>query len=176
VLHLPEESGNPFIRLMIGHVNYSLGKPSIAVLPFDLVGGGREEKFFADGLHVEMISALVNIRSLAVACRDSPIAYASHAVDLRQIGRQLEVDYLIKGSIRKVDECVRVAVALINAITGHHIFSHSYEAIVSDVFAVQEEIATKFSALVEPHIYAVEGRQPAVRGRRTAGYSRSRSN
>jgi TolB-like protein/DNA-binding SARP family transcriptional activator/Tfp pilus assembly protein PilF len=137
----------------------SIAKPSVAVLPFHVLGGAWDENYFAEGLHIEITMALSNIRAISVASRDSALAHASDAIDVRQVGSDMEVDYVIKGAIRQRDNRVRVTIGVVNTHTGYHLFSRSYDAMLQELFAAQDEIAAKFSALVEPHIYAVEGRQ-----------------
>jgi TolB-like protein/DNA-binding SARP family transcriptional activator len=136
-----------------------LAKPSIAVLPFDVMGSGHDGNYFAEGLHIDIISALSNIRALTVISRDSTLVYAGRAVDARQIGPELDADYLVKGSIRQADERMRVTIELIDARTGYHIFTRRYDMVIAEVFAAQDEIAAKFSSSVEPHIYAAEASQ-----------------
>jgi TolB-like protein len=132
------------------------GKPSIAVLPAMVIGGGPVRHHFAEGLHVEIITALSRTGVLAVAARDSTLLYASRMVDPRRIGRELEVDYLLNGTIREAGERVRIAVELIDAANGLQIWADQFEGKMQDGFDLQDLISTGVVTAVAPKIEFAE--------------------
>jgi TolB-like protein len=131
-------------------------KPSIAVLPFANLSGDPEQEFFADGMVEEIITALSKVRWFFVIARNSSFTYKGRAVDMRQIGRELGVRYLLEGSVRKAGDRVRVSGQLIEAATGSHLWAERYDRAIADIFAVQDEITERVVAAIEPQIYAAE--------------------
>ena len=124
-------------------------RPSIAVLPFENLGGQPDETYFSDGITEDIITGLARFRSLFVVARNSSFAFRGKSIDLAEIGRQLGVSYLLEGSIRRVGERVRVTAQLIEAATGGHIWAERYDRSLEDIFAVQGEVAgTIVSTLV----------------------------
>jgi TolB-like protein/Tfp pilus assembly protein PilF len=116
-------------------------KPSIAVLPFTKLGVGAENEYFADGMVEDIITALSRFRSLFVIARNSSFAYRAKTVDVKQVGRELCVRYVVEGSVRQTDRQLRVAVQLVDAESGYQLWSERYDRALADVFAVQDEIA-----------------------------------
>jgi TolB-like protein/Tfp pilus assembly protein PilF len=116
-------------------------RPSIAVLPFADMSPDADQEYFADGMTEELLNALAKIRELRVAGRTSSFAYKDEDKDLRVIGDELDVRYLVEGSVRKQDERLRITAQLIDAESSFHLWSDSYDRTIDDVFAVQEEIA-----------------------------------
>src|SRR5205809_3833800 len=98
-------------------------KPSIAVLPFDNISGDPEQEYFADGMVEEIITALSRFRQLFVIARNSTFTYKGAAVDVKQVGRELGVRYVLEGSVRKSDNRIRITGQLINASTGAHLWA-----------------------------------------------------
>ena len=132
-------------------------KPSIAVLPFENMSGDPEQEYFADGMVEEIITALSRRRWLFVIARNSSFSYKRAAVDVKQIGRELGVRYVLEGSVRKSANRVRITAQLIDATTGHHVWAERYDRELADIFAVQDEITDTVMAAIEPQLYAAEG-------------------
>ena len=116
-------------------------RPSIAVLPFVNMSSDEEQGYFADGMTEELLNALAKIRELRVAGRTSSFAYKGQDQDLRQIGKDLGVQYLVEGSVRKQGDQLRITAQLVDAEDAFHVWSDAYDRTLDDVFAVQEEIA-----------------------------------
>jgi TolB-like protein len=135
------------------------GKPSLAVLPFLDLRQGRQHDRLSDGIAIDIIAVLSWIRSLSVAAHRSSTAYRDSAAEVRQIGRELGVDYVLEGSVRQLDDRLRVTAQLVDAATGDNVWAERYDAPPGDRFVAQDEIATKIAACVEPQIYAAEGRR-----------------
>jgi adenylate cyclase len=131
-------------------------KPSIAVLPFANMSGDPEQDYFADGMVEEIITALSRIRWLFVIARNSSFTYKGKAVDVKQVGRELGVRYVLEGSVRKGGNRVRITGQLIDATTGSHVWAERYDRELTDIFAVQDEITERVAAAVEPRLYAAE--------------------
>jgi TolB-like protein len=130
--------------------------PSIAVLPFQNMSDDPGQEYFADGIVEEIITALCRIHWLFVIARNSSFTYKGRAVDVRQVGRDLGVRYVLEGSVRKSGSRVRVTVQLIEADTGHHIASEKYDRDLSDLFELQDEIAVTIAGAMEPELLKFE--------------------
>jgi TolB-like protein len=115
-------------------------KPSIAVLPFQNMSGDPEQECFADGIAEDVITALSRYPSLFVIARNSCFTYKGRAVDVKQVGRELGVRYVLEGSLRKSGSRSRVTAQLIEAETGNHVWAERYDRDLGDLFAVQDEI------------------------------------
>ena len=134
-------------------------RPSIAVLPFDNMSSDPEQGFFADGITEDVITNLSYISALFVIARNSSFAYKGKARDLRQIGQDLGVRYLLEGSVRRSGDRIRITAQLIDAITGHHLWADKYDRALVDVFDVQDELTREIvSALRVILTEAEEGR------------------
>ncbi len=131
-------------------------KPSIAVLPFDNLSGDPEQAYFADGMAEELITALSRYRWFFVIARNSSFTYKGRAVDVRQVGQELGVRYVLEGSVRKAGNRIRVTAQLIDAGTGNHIWAERYDRELNDIFALQDEITESIVATVEPELGAIE--------------------
>ena len=131
-------------------------KPSIAVFPFDNMSGDSDQEFFADGMVEEIITALSKVRWFFVIARNSSFAYKNRAVDVKQVGRELGVRYVLEGGVRRAGSRVRITVQLIEAATGNHLWAERYDREVADIFAVQDEITQRVVAVIEPELYAAE--------------------
>ena len=131
-------------------------KPSIAVLPFQNLSREPEQEHFADGMVEEITTALSRIRQFFVIARNSSFSYKGSPVDVKQVGRELGVRYVLEGSVRKAANCVRVTAQLIDAITGHHIWAERYDRECVDIFALQDEITEQIVATIEPQLYIAE--------------------
>jgi adenylate cyclase len=118
-------------------------KPSIAVLPFDNMSGDAGQDFFSDGLTEQIITGISKVKDLFVIARNSSFTYKGKAVNVRQVARELGVGYVLEGSVQKSGTRVRINAQLIDAQTGHHIWAESYDRILEDIFAVQDDITIK---------------------------------
>jgi TolB-like protein len=141
----------------------TLDKPSIAVLPFVYMGVDAEQDFLADGLSEDIITALARLRWLFVIARNSTFVYKGKAVDTRQVAHDLGIRYVLEGSVRTAGLRIRVTGQLIDAATGKHIWAEKYDREMQDIFAVQDDIAERVVAAVEPHLYAEEGFRASTR-------------
>jgi len=131
-------------------------KPSIAVLPFQNISGDSEQEVFADGMVEDITTALSKLRWFFVIARNSSFAYKGRAVDVKQVGRELGVRYVLEGSVRKGGNRLRITAQLIEAETGNHVWAERYDRDVGDIFAVQDEITERVVAAIEPELYAAE--------------------
>jgi adenylate cyclase len=131
-------------------------KPSLAVLPFDNMSGDPERAFFADGIAEDIITALSRFRSLFVIARNSSFTYKNKAVDVRSVGQQLGVRYVLEGSVRRAANRVRVTAQLIEAETGNHLWAEQFDRELEDIFAVQDEITQRIVGALQPEIGAAE--------------------
>jgi TolB-like protein len=129
---------------------------SIAVLPFQNMSGDSEQEYFADGIVEDIITGLSRIMWLFVTARNSSFVYRARAVDLKQIGRELGVRYLLEGSLRKAGNRVRIAAQLIDAQTGAHLWAERYDRLLDDIFAVQDEITMSVIGAIEPNLRKAE--------------------
>jgi adenylate cyclase len=125
-------------------------KPSIAVLPFQNMSGDPEQEYFADGIAEDVITLLSKSRTLFVIARNSTFTYKGKAVDVKQVGRELGVRYVLEGSVRKAANRVRVTTQLIEAATGGHLWAERYDRDLTDIFVVQDEITASVSAAILP--------------------------
>ena len=132
-------------------------KPSIAVLPFTNMSGTADQEYFADGISEDLITGLARIRWLFVIARNSTFIYKNRAVDVKQVSRELGVQYVLEGSVRRADTRLRITAQLVDATTGVHHWAEKYDRAVGDVFAVQDEITRNVAAAIEPHLLAAEG-------------------
>jgi TolB-like protein len=131
-------------------------KPSIAVLPFSNLSGDPEQEYFADGVMEDIIAALSRIRWLFVIGRNSSFTYKNRAVDVKQVGRELGVRYVLEGSVRKAAPRVRITVQLIDAMTGGHLWADRFESTLDDLFELQDEAATSVIGTIAPHLERAE--------------------
>jgi TolB-like protein/class 3 adenylate cyclase len=131
-------------------------KPSIAVLPFANMSGDPEQDYFADGMVEEIITALSRIRWLFVIARNSSFTYKGQAVDVKQVGRELGVRYVLEGSVRKGGNRVRIAAQLIDAANGAHLWAARFDGLLEDVFELQDKVAISVAGVIEPTLQAAE--------------------
>jgi adenylate cyclase len=137
-------------------------KPSIAVLPFANMSGDPEQEYFADGMVEEIITALSRYPSLFVIARNSCFTYKNRAVDVKQVGRELGVRYVLEGGLRKAGNRIRVTAQLVEAETGKHVWAERYDRELADIFAVQDEISEAVTIAIAPAIAGAE-QQRAMR-------------
>src|SRR6516164_199837 len=138
-------------------------KPSIAVLPFQNMSGDPEQEYFADGMVEEIITALSRIRWLFVIARNSSFTYKGQAVDVKQVGRELGVRYLLEGSVRKAGDRLRITAQLIDATKGAHLWADRFDGPLEDVFDLQDKVASSVAGVIEPTMQAAEIRRLAER-------------
>jgi adenylate cyclase len=131
-------------------------KPSLVVLPFENMSGDTEQEYFADGMVEDITTALSRIRSLFVIARNSAFIYKGRAVDVRQVGRELGVRYVVEGSVRKAGSRVRISGQLVEAATGMHLWADRFEGNLQDVFDLQDRVADSVVAAIEPNLRAAE--------------------
>jgi adenylate cyclase len=134
-------------------------KPSLAVLPFTNMSGDPEQEFVSDGIAEDVITALSHYPSLFVIARNSTFTYKGQAVDVKQVGRELGVRYVLEGSVRKAGNRIRVTAQLIEAETGNHVWANRYDRDLVDIFAVQDEITHALTTALTPAIADAELRR-----------------
>ena len=137
-------------------------KPSIAVLPFQTMSSDTDQEYFADGMVEDIITALSRFRSLFVIARNSSFTYKGKAVDVKQVGRELGVRYVLEGSVRRGGNRVRVTAQLIDATSGAHVWADRYDRDLSDIFALQDELTASVAGTIEPALAEAE-QQRALR-------------
>jgi adenylate cyclase len=138
-------------------------KPSIAVLPFANLSGDPEQEYFVDGMVEEIITALSRIRWLFVIARNSSFTYKDQAVDVKQVGRELGVRYVLEGSVRKLGNRVRIAGQLIDAVTGAYLWADRSDSSLEDLFDLQDKVASSVAGVIEPALQAAETARSANR-------------
>ncbi|AZO70890.1 MAG: tetratricopeptide repeat protein [Mesorhizobium sp.] len=131
-------------------------KPSVAVLPFSNLSGDPEQQYFADGMVDDIITGLARIKWLFVIARNSTFTYKHRAVDVKQVGRELGVRYVLEGSVRKAGDSVRVTGQMIDASTGAHVWAERYDRSSKDIFALQDEIALSVVGAIAPSVRKAE--------------------
>ncbi len=131
-------------------------KPSIAVLPFANMSGDPEQEYFADGMVEEITTALARIRWLFVIARNSSFTYKGQAVDIKQVGRELGVRYVLEGSVRKAGGRVRITAQLIDAQNDAHLWADRFDGSLEDVFDLQDQVAISVAGVIEPTLQAAE--------------------
>jgi adenylate cyclase len=131
-------------------------RPSIAVLPFTNMSGDPEQEYFSDGITEDIITELSRFSELLVIARNSTFQYKGKAVDVRQVGRELGVRYVLEGSIRRDGDRVRISAQLIDAVNGAHRWAERYDRKHEDVFTIQDEVARTIVAMLAVHVNKVE--------------------
>ncbi len=138
-------------------------KPSIAVLPFQNLSGDPEQDYFADGMVEEIITALSRIRWLFVIARNSSFTYKGQSVDVKRVGRELGVRYVLEGSVRKAGGRVRITAQLVEAESGAHLWADRFDGSLEDVFDLQDQVAIKVAGVIEPALQTAEIRRSTAR-------------
>ena len=131
-------------------------RPSIAVLPFNNMSGDPEQEYFADGMVEDIITALSRFNQLFVIARNSSFTYKGRAVDIRQVAKELDVRFVLEGSVRKAGGRVRITGQLIDAATGAHLWADKFDGGVEDVFDLQDKITASVVGAIEPTLRKVE--------------------
>jgi adenylate cyclase len=134
-------------------------KPSIAVLPFQNMSGDPEQEYFADGITEDIITALSRLSSLFVIARNSSFAFKGKAIDIRQIGRELGVRYVLEGSVRKAGQRLRIIGQLVEAQTGAHLWADRFDSSLEDVFDLQDRVTMAVAGAIEPSVTQAEIRR-----------------
>jgi adenylate cyclase len=138
-------------------------KPSIAVLPFQNMSGDPEQEYFTDGVTEDIITELSRFHSLFVIARNSSFSYKGKSPDVRQVGRDLGVRYVLEGSIRKSSNRIRVTGQLIDTLTGNHIWAERYERTLADIFELQGELTQAIVGAIAPQVESTEESRAARR-------------
>ena len=140
-------------------------RPSIAVLPFVNISGAPEQGYFSDGVTEEIITGLSKIPRLFVTARNSSFAYKGQPVKIRQIGRELGVQYVLEGSVRRAGDRIRVSAQLIDVMTDKHMWAERYDRELKDIFAIQDEIT--MNIMIALQVKLTDGDQAALRAKGT---------
>jgi adenylate cyclase len=139
-------------------------KPSLAVLPFQNMSGDPEQEYFADGIVEEIITALSRVHWLFVIARNSSFTYKGRAVDIKLVGRELGVRYVLEGSVRKASNRVRITGQLVDATTGAHVWANRFDGALDDIFDLQDQVTASVVGAIEPRLQQAEieraGRKP----------------
>jgi len=131
-------------------------KPSIAVLPFTNMTGDPDQEYFADGIVEEIITALSRMRWLFVIARNSSFTYKGKAVDVKQVGRELGVRYVLEGSVRKAGNRVRITGQLIDALTGSHLWADRFDGVLENIFDLQDQVTSSVVGAIAPKLEQAE--------------------
>jgi TolB-like protein len=148
--HTSDESREPPSALVLPD------KPSITVLPFHNLSGDPEQEYFADGVVEDIIAALSRMRWLFVIARNSSFTYKGRAVDVKEVGRELGVRYVLEGSVRKTGNKVRITGQLIDVTTGTHLWAERFEGALDDIFELQDQIAESVVGAIAPQLERAE--------------------
>jgi TolB-like protein len=132
---------------------------SVVVLPFSNIGGGAEQEYFVDGVTESLTTDLSRIRGAVVIARNTAFTYKGKAVDLKQIGRELNVRYVLEGSVQRVGNRMRVNVQLIDAETGNHLWAERFDKPLADLFDMQDEIVARLASALSVELTAAEARR-----------------
>ncbi|WP_245525680.1 BTAD domain-containing putative transcriptional regulator [Mesorhizobium sp. M00.F.Ca.ET.216.01.1.1] len=131
-------------------------QPSVAVMAFQNLGGDTEQEYFADGIVEDIVTALAHFRHLFVIARNSSFAYKGRAVDVKQVGRELGVRYVVEGSVRRASDRLRITCQLIDASTGAHLWADRFDGTLTEVFDLQDQIASSIVGAITPKVEQAE--------------------
>src|SRR5216684_4626577 len=131
-------------------------KPSIAILPFTNLSSDPEQEYFADGMVEDIITGLSRSKSLFVIARNSSFTYKGKAVDIKRVGRELGVRYVLEGSVRKAGNRIRITGQLVDATTGNHIWADRYDSTLEDIFDLQDQVTMSVIGAIAPHLERAE--------------------
>jgi len=154
-----EKGAEPYAGAAEARTQDPLGladRPSLAVMPFANMSGDAEQEYFVDGIVEDIITGLSRIKWLFVIARNSTFTYKGRAVDVKRVGRELGVRYVLEGSLRKAGNRVRLTAQLIEAATGTHVWAERYDRALDDIFAVQDEITLSVVGTIEPSLRQAE--------------------
>jgi adenylate cyclase len=158
----------------VGKMAHSLPElPSIAVLPFDNMSGDTQQNYLSDGITEQIIASLSKVPYLFVIARNSTFTYKGKPVKVNQVAEELGVRYVLEGSVQRSEDRLRITVQLIDAIAGHHIWSEKYDRQITDIFALQDEIAMKIMAELQVKISVADmGRISLIRTKNIKAYEK----
>jgi TolB-like protein len=131
-------------------------RPSIAVLPFQNLSGDVQQEYFADGMVEDIVNGLSRIKGLFVIARNSTLRYKDKPVDVKQVGRDLGVRYILEGTVRRISDRLRITAELVEAQTGMHLWSERYERKFDDIFLIQDELTLSVIAAIQPSLRSAE--------------------
>jgi adenylate cyclase len=131
-------------------------RPSLAVLPFQNISGDPDQEYFVDGVTEDIITALSRVRSFFVIARNSSFTYKGKAVDVKHVGRELGVRYLVEGSVRRSGQRLRITAQLTDGFSGLQIWANRYDVEMADFFSLQDQVANSVIGAIEPRLYAAE--------------------
>ena len=134
-------------------------RPSIAVLPFDNLSDDPQQEYFADGLVEDLITALSRLKWFFVIARNSSFAYKGQAVDVRRVGRELGVQYVLEGSVRRSGNRVRITGQLVDTVAGNHVWVDRFDGDLADIFDLQDQVTAKVAGAIEPSLSQAEIRR-----------------
>jgi TolB-like protein/DNA-binding winged helix-turn-helix (wHTH) protein len=170
VAKITETPDGPDPRIATAHGMVCLGQslimsdqPSITVLPFTNIGGDPEQEHFAAGIVEEIITALCRVRWLFVTARNSSFAYKAQTVDVRQVGRELGVRYVLDGAVRKSGDRLRISAQLLDVESGGYLWADRFDGAVADIFELQDRVAAKVAGVIEPTIETAEMERSVMR-------------
>ena len=138
-------------------------RPTLMVLPFQNLSGDPEQDYFVDGVVEEIITALSRIRWLFVIARNTSFTYKGRAIDIRRVGREVGVRYVLEGSVRKSGQRVRITGQLIETGSGAHVWADRFDGLLEDVFELQDRVAASVAGVIEPALQAAETARTAAR-------------
>ena len=147
-------AGRPGGRARAAAAHERVDKPAIAVLPFNNMSGDAEQEFFADGITEDIITELSRFRELFVISRNSSFKYKGQPVEVQKFARELGVQYVVEGSVRKAGNRVRITVQLIDAETDRHVWAERYDRDLEDIFAIQDEVTSAIVATLPGRVEA----------------------
>lgn len=159
VREMPDAPTEPAVEAMLESVRPRMADPSgpsIAVLPFANMGGDPKEDYFSDGMAEDIITALSRVSGLFVIARNSSFTYKGVAVDVRRVGRELGVGYVLEGSVRRSGERLRISGQLVDTASGAHLWADRYDGDLNDVFELQDRITERVVAAIEPTLQFAE--------------------
>jgi adenylate cyclase len=139
--------------------NETRGKPSLAVLPFKNLSGGSDQEYFADGISEDLITSLSRLPWFSTTARNTSFTFKDRAVDVKTAAQDLNVNYVLEGSVRRSANKVRVTAQLIDGTNGHHIWANRYDRELTDLFDLQDEIVIAITGAVAPEFLSIEARR-----------------
>jgi TolB-like protein/Tfp pilus assembly protein PilF len=131
-------------------------RPSVAVMPFQNLSGDPDQEYFADGIVEDIVTALAHFRHLFVIARNSSFTYKDRAVDIKEVGRELGVRYLVEGSVRRAGDRLRITGQLVDTSTGAHLWADRFDGILADVFDLQDKVASSIVGAITPKLEEAE--------------------
>ena len=143
-----------FARLPIAGAAAPSNKPSIAVLPFTSMSGDVEQQYFGDGITEDIITELARFRNLHVLARNTSFRYRGQDVDVQRVGRELGVQYIVEGSVRRLGDRIRITAQLIDTATGHHVWADRFDRNQEELFAVQDQVVKTIAATLVGRMHA----------------------